>query len=214
MYAAKIFVFIAAVVSASPISSLMQAETGSVLAAREAPKHYSGTWDKFPAKKTWKSFDALWKLNTKAMKAKGDTDSDLTNIKKALQSVGKKYGIEDRVLLAMMMQESHGDVGAITTYSQPDNFPTGGLFQCWKCPGFYGKHGLTLDQITSMVEGGAKHFKENLSHWGNTMEPKSVYPALRMYNSGNVNEKDLSSAPNATPAYVSDIAQRLGGWTD
>ncbi|KAK6840283.1 hypothetical protein PG990_007129 [Apiospora arundinis] len=212
MYASKILLFVAAAVSASPIGSMMESDSTNQLAAREAPKLYKGSWDKFPAKSTWKSFDELWKKNLPAMKTKGDTQQETEDIKSALKSVGKKYSIEDRVLLSIMMQESHGDVRAKTTYSQPDNLPTGGLFQCWNCPGFTSKP-VTKAQITQMVEGGAKHFKENLSHWGNTMDPKSVYPALREYNSGKVNPKDLSEAPQSTPSYVSDIAQRLGGWT-
>ncbi|KAK7942391.1 uncharacterized protein PG986_011504 [Apiospora aurea] len=216
MYASKLLLFVAAAISASPLGSIVQERSDNDLAARAAPNFYSGPYTSFPGKNTWKSFNTLWKANVPSMKAKGDTASDVDRIKSALQSVGKQHNIEPRVLLAIMMQESHGDVGAKTTISQPDGLSTGGLFQCWNCPGFNGKHGLTQQQITSMVEGGAKHFQENLAHRGGCMEPKCVYPALREYNSGAnaVNLNNLSDAPNATPSYVSDVVQRLGGWVD
>ncbi|KAK8131774.1 hypothetical protein PG984_008212 [Apiospora sp. TS-2023a] len=202
MYAPKLLLFVAAAVSASPLGPLVQPWSNSTttnnhhhrLAAREAPKFYSGPYTSFPGKATWKDFDTLWAANVPSMKAKGDHQSDVDRIKTALQSVGPKYGIEPRVLLCIMMQESHGDVGAFTTTSKPDNLQTGGLFQCYNCPGFYQQYGLSQSQITSMVEGGAKHFKGDLDH--------------------AVNQNNLSDAPNATPAYVSDISQRLGGWVD
>ena len=65
-----------------------------------------------------------------------------------------------------------------------------------------------------MVRGGVEHFRGNLAHWGNCMGESCVYPALREYNSGNVNPADLSDGRGATPSYVSDIAQRLQGWAD
>ncbi|KAK8018945.1 hypothetical protein PG991_008135 [Apiospora marii] len=222
MYASKLLLFVAAAVSASPLGSVVPRWSNSStansrhLVAREAPQFYSGPYTSFPGKETWKDFDTLWNANVPSMRAKGDQQSDIDRIKTALQSVGGQYGIEPRVLLSIMMQESHGDVGALTTISQPDGLSTGGLFQCWDCPGFYQQYGLSQAQITSMVEGGAKHFKSDLDQFGGCMDPKCVYPALRSYNSGAnaVNQQNLSDAPNATPAYVSDIVQRLGGWVD
>ncbi|KAK7993016.1 hypothetical protein PG988_001810 [Apiospora saccharicola] len=200
MYASKILLFVAAAVSASPLGSFVPRYSNSTsdshhLVARAAPKFYSGPHTSFPAKATWKDFNTLWAANVPSMKAKGDHQSDVDRIKTALQSVGPKYGIEPRVLLCIMMQESHGDVGAFTTTSKPDNLQTGGLFQCYNCPGFYRQYGLSQSQITSMVEGGAKHFKGDLDQFGGAWSPSA-------------------DAPNATPAYVSDISQRLGGWVD
>lgn len=223
MYASKLFFFAATAVSASPLGSIVQRYSNNsnnnhhhLVAARAAPQFYSGPYTSFPGKDTWKDFDTLWAANVPSMQAKGDQQSDIDHIKTALNSVGSQYGIEPRVLLCIMMQESHGDVGALTTVSQPDGLSTGGLFQCYDCPGFYQQYGLTQDQITSMVEGGAKHFQSDLAAFGGCMDPQCVYPALRSYNSGAnaVNQNNLSDAPNATPAYVSDISQRLGGWVD
>lgn len=65
-----------------------------------------------------------------------------------------------------------------------------------------------------MVRGGTEHFKQNLRNWGDKLSGESIYPALREYNSGSVNPNDLSDGQGATGPYVSDIAQRLQGWTD
>lgn len=65
-----------------------------------------------------------------------------------------------------------------------------------------------------MVRGGTQHFKGNLQNWGNALNERSIYSALREYNSGSVNENNLSDGRGATASYVSDIAQRLQGWVD
>jgi hypothetical protein len=112
----------------------------------------------------------------------------------------------------MMMQESRGDVGVITTYSS--GVPTAGLMQCSGCPGFPGQHGLSQSDITSMVCGGVEHFKMNLDNWRNEWSANTVFSALREYNSGNVNVADLSDGRGATASYVSDIANRVTGWAN
>ena len=139
--------------------------------------------------------------------------SDVKKVYRAIKEHAPKEGVPKAVLLAMVMQESHGDVGAPVTYS-PENIPTGGLLQCYKCPGYEKKYNLSQDQIDGMVKGGAKHFKGNMKHWGDNFDPSCIYPALREYNSGDVNADNLSDGRNATDSYVSDIAQRLAGWAN
>lgn len=68
-----------------------------------------------------------------------------------------------------------------------------------------------------MVNCGTQHYQTNLQAWGGDHEaPKSVYPALREYNSGRVDAGDLSNASGGigNPYYVSDVSQRFGGWID
>lgn len=67
-----------------------------------------------------------------------------------------------------------------------------------------------------MVDCGTQHFKTNLANWGGQTSEQSIYPALRAFNSGSVVAWDLSTVPGGVgnPAYVSDIAQRLQGWTN
>lgn len=68
-----------------------------------------------------------------------------------------------------------------------------------------------------MVTCGTQHYKQNLQDWGgDASSAKSIYPALREYNSGSVDSADLSVAPGGVgnPYYVSDVSQRFKGWTD
>lgn len=111
------------------------------------------------------------------------------------------------------MQESTGNVGVNTTYNG-DGHATAGLMQCDGSPGFPGQHGLSQDQITSMVTAGTNHFKQNLKDFGDADTADCIYKALREYNSGSVNPDNLSDGRGATASYVSDIANRLLGRTN
>lgn len=72
------------------------------------------------------------------------------------------------------------------------------------------------DDTTYMVTCGTQHYQKNLADWGNASEPRSIYPALREYNSGSVDSSNLSEATGGggNVYYVSDLAQRFQGWTD
>ena len=65
-----------------------------------------------------------------------------------------------------------------------------------------------------MVLAGTKHFKGNLQQVGNKDTAEDIYKALRLYNSGSINEANLSDGKGATNSYVSDIANRLQGRTN
>lgn len=65
-----------------------------------------------------------------------------------------------------------------------------------------------------MVVAGTKHLKDNLNQFGGKDNEETIYKALRAYNSGSVNEHNLSDGRGATPSYVSDIANRLLGRTN
>ena len=65
-----------------------------------------------------------------------------------------------------------------------------------------------------MVNAGTRHFKSNLKQLGGADTASTVYRALRLYNSGSVDEANLSDGKGATVSYVSDIANRLQGRTD
>jgi hypothetical protein len=64
-----------------------------------------------------------------------------------------------------------------------------------------------------MVTCGTEHYKLNLEDFGDLDSPESIYPALREYNSGSVDQSDLSVASDGygVPCYVSDIARRFTG---
>lgn len=65
----------------------------------------------------------------------------MDRIRAAITSVAKSSGIDRRVLLGMMMEESHGGVGVVTTYDA-DGVPTGGLMQSSNCHGYDGQSNL------------------------------------------------------------------------
>jgi hypothetical protein len=65
-----------------------------------------------------------------------------------------------------------------------------------------------------MVVAGTKHFKQNLIQVGNQDTADNIYRALRLYNSGSINDSNLSDPMGATASYVSDIANRLQGRTN
>lgn len=72
----------------------------------------------------------------------GSTQSDIAGIRSSCERIGNQYGVDPRVVLAMIMQESHGYVGVRTTYSW-EGIPTAGLMQCWGCQGYPGRTGLS-----------------------------------------------------------------------
>ncbi|KAL1856913.1 hypothetical protein Daus18300_010567 [Diaporthe australafricana] len=176
---------------------------------------YSGPWSNFPAMSAWKGFDDMFNANKASMLAAGSTSQDVDRLYVAITSVANSFSIDARVLLAVMMEESGGDVGVVTTWNA-DGQPTGGLMQASGCHGYDGKNNLEQADITYMVDCGTQHYKLNLANWGSQNAPESIYPALREYNSGSVIASDLSTAPNGVgnPTYVSDLADRLLGWVN
>lgn len=102
---------------------------------------YSGPASAFPHKDTWKDFDHLFSINKPTMKLTGDTDQDIERIHHAIQEAAK-IGVEPRVILCIIMQESRGNVG-VGTPSNMDGKPTGGLMQAVESPAFPGRHNLS-----------------------------------------------------------------------
>ncbi|RQM04910.1 hypothetical protein DH86_00002704 [Scytalidium sp. 3C] len=169
-----------------------------------------GPASSFPPMSTWKDFTTIFNLNKPEMLQTGDTGEDVGRIWNAVLDAAKNIGVEERVIFCIIMQESTGNVGVGTT-TDNDTKATGGLMQCEESPAFPGKHGLSQEQISSMVNAGTKHYKANLEQVGNADTAECIYKALRLYNSGSMNENNLSDAKGATASYVSDIANRLQG---
>jgi hypothetical protein len=85
----------------------------------------------------------------------GSTWDDIAKIRQGTLDVAGQYGIDPRVILAMIMQESHGYVGVQTTWSW-EGIPTAGLLQCWNCQGYPGRVNLSQvrrpDSFTALME--------------------------------------------------------------
>ncbi|KAK0665414.1 hypothetical protein QBC41DRAFT_358862 [Cercophora samala] len=170
---------------------------------------YSGPASNFPPMSQWKSFEEIFNLNKPEMFRTGNTGEDIGRIWNAVIECAK-IGVDERVIFCIIMQESTGNVGVRTTWNM-DGVATAGLMQASGSPGYPGQHGLSQDQITGMVRHGTEHYKRNLREFGDGWNAETIYKALRAYNSGRVNQGDLSDGLGATGAYVSDLANRLCG---
>ncbi len=135
-----------------------------------------------------------------------NSDSEIAHIRHAIEKVASESGIDVRVILCVIMQESGGNVRVRTTFNGVRN------------PGIMQSHnGVEFDparpaaSILQMVRDGTegtKHgdgLKQLRSRYGN------YYEALRAYNSGSVNRNDLNDPIGATADYVQETANRLMG---
>ncbi|KAI4244629.1 MAG: hypothetical protein LQ352_006743, partial [Teloschistes flavicans] len=187
---------------------------------------YSGPASSFPPKSSWKDFTTLFNINKPTMLQTGDSGEDVGRIYNAIVDAAK-LGVEERVILCIIMQESRGNVGVNGPKDQDGN-TTGGLMQAEESPGFPGQHNLSQNpspprplhhiekaiqttadvlmfwirqaQISSMVQAGTKHYKGNLEQLDNADTASTIYRALRLYNSGSINESNLSDGKGATPS--------------
>ncbi|KAK7739120.1 hypothetical protein SLS53_005756 [Cytospora paraplurivora] len=187
----------------------------SAFLGSNAPIFYRGPRENFPAMDTWMNFGDMFNANTASMVAAGSTWDDVGRMRVAIQDAAAAFGVDERVILGIIMEESTGYVGVVTTWNV-DGQATAGLMQASGCPGYPGQTNLHQADISSMVNCGTQHYQQNLQHWSNLGPAQAVYPALREYNSGSVDINDLSVAPNGAgnPFYVSDISQRFQGWTN
>ncbi len=86
-----------------------------------------------------------YNIHSPYMAMTGSSWSDIEKIRNSCLNIGAQYGIDARIILAMIMQESHGYVGAPTTWSW-EGIPTAGLLQCWNCAGYPGQ--VNLSQVS------------------------------------------------------------------
>jgi len=190
-----------------------RAETCPGFESSPAPIHYTGPASNFPDISVWVDYETMFSANQNTMIAAGSSSDDVGRIDVAIQSASQTIGIDPRVILGIIMEESHGYVGVASTVNA-DGSVTAGLMQSSNCPGFPGQNELSQDDTSSMINCGSEHYKLNLEDFGDLLAGSSIYPALREYNTGSVSDpSDLSDAPNCigNPFYVSDIANRFLG---
>lgn len=70
---------------------------------------YGGPASNFPNSSEWASWDELWKQNERLMKLH-DSDNEVALIKKSIEQVAKESGVDRRVILCIIVQESGGNV--------------------------------------------------------------------------------------------------------
>ncbi|CEJ87843.1 hypothetical protein VHEMI04530 [[Torrubiella] hemipterigena] len=185
----------------------------------------------WPGESKWATFDSLWNINlpfiqkactNNAQKGADNSAAETDAIKSALQSVAKEVGLDPRIGLAIMMQESKGCVRIHATLSPPpDLIPNPGLMQSHDgatCEGVSPCPPATIAQMIKDGLGGTPkgdgmvqtiaQAKKELGASG----AQAVYGGARVYNSGRVQKGDLNNGFTATHCYAMDVANRLTGW--
>jgi hypothetical protein len=171
-------------------------------------RYYSGPASNFPDTDRWQKFSLRWERNAGVMRI-NDSAEQIDFIKKAIEQVAAESGIEKRVILCTIMQESQGNVHVRTTVSPDGRVRNPGLMQTHNGVEFSNAdpRGSILQMVRDGVEGTkfGDGLTQLLGRYG------SIYAALRGYNSGSVDQSNLSNGLGATNNYVSDIANRLMG---
>ncbi|KAK5057593.1 hypothetical protein LTR84_011593 [Exophiala bonariae] len=167
---------------------------------------YPGIASQLPHPSQWARYAALWESNVRLMKY-NSSDSEIALIKESIERVARESGVDVRVILCIIMQESGGNVRVGTSDNGVRN------------PGLMQSHnGVEFDpadpahSILQMVRDGTtgtRHgdgLKHCFAHQGNW------YAAFREYNSGpGFNKADLNDPSGATAHYVKNTANRLMG---
>lgn len=180
------------------------------LASAGGVVHYSGPPSGFPSVSRWIPFSDLWDQNAPTMKLSniwvGNTEEQNQLIKDAIIQIGVESGVEPRLILVAVMQESQGHVHVPTTNNGVRN------------PGLMQSHnGVEFSEadpkgsIFRMIRDGTEGTADGDGLAQLIKRHNNPYMALRAYNSGSVNELDLSDGLGATASYVSDCANRLLG---
>ncbi|KAM0260088.1 hypothetical protein ACHAQJ_003013 [Trichoderma viride] len=169
---------------------------------------YGGPYQNFPSMSSWLPWTTVFGLYEQAMVDHGSSWDDVGRINVAISAAAANIGVDERVILGIILQESTGYVGVQCTGGDDC-----GLMQCEGCPSFAGQNELPQSDTSAMINGGTNHFKSNLEDWGNLWDVSSIYPALREYNSGSVDSGDLSTAAGGfgDPCYVANVARRMMG---
>jgi len=169
--------------------------------------YYSGPAANFPDPANWQRWSLMWARNSGVMRI-NDSPEEVAFIEQAINTVSRETGIDRRAILAMIMQESQGNVRVNTTFSA-DGVRNAGLMQSHNGVSFdpNNAQGSILQMVRDGVQGTAfgDGLVQLLARYGN------MYAAFRGYNSGSVDPNNLSYGFSSTANYVSDMANRLLG---
>ncbi|KAN0072603.1 hypothetical protein V8E54_009532 [Elaphomyces granulatus] len=228
-----VFIFIA-LVAALPFPTDI-VETSQKLQPRAFPDKYTlylgdgSTKDHWPSKDQWMPFDDLFNRNQPFMtkscakyKVANDIQSETNEIRSAIQAISSKTGVDNRFVLAIVMQESGGCVRAPTTSLGVRN---PGLMQSHDGKGTCNDRGSVLNpcpqsEITQMINDGTAGTSSGDGliqildrRGGPSAAAQSFYQTARIYNSGSIAASGKLEDGIATHCYASDVANRLLGWT-
>ena len=171
-----------------------------------------------------------WQINSPliatgcAWYATPGTPENLSNetmaIQQSINGLAMSAQVDNRFVLAVMMQESRGCVRIQTTNGGHAN---PGLMQSymgtWTCANIGNStcssaaiYGMLSDGVSGTAAGdGLAADLQQQSQLGFTAA-QLYYRAARVYNSGRVASNQRLECGGATHCYASDIANRLTGW--
>ena len=168
---------------------------------------YSGPASNFPDSSTWQKFSLMW-LSYSEIMLISDTPEQVAFIKSGINTVAAESGIDARVILSVIMQESRGNVHINVSQSH-DGVINPGIMQSHQ--------GVSFDEnnqqssILQMIRDGAEQTAQGPGIEHLLAQQGNIYSALRAYNSGSVDATNLSNGLKAQDSYVSDVANWLCG---
>jgi len=129
-------------------------------------------------------------------------------MKAAIQSVADETNglIDPRVILAMIMQESSGNVHVISTNNSVQN---NGILQSHA--GVSYSSADPADSIVQMIKDGILGTSSGDGLVQTVTQNGGLWEGIRAYNSGSVDKSNLSNGLGSTASYCSDVANRLTG---
>lgn len=176
----------------------------------------------------WGSYDQLWDANLPLMRQScgwngwgaDNSNDEINSINGAIQQVSGESGVDNRFILAIMMQESKGCVRVPTTNNGVRN---PGLMQSHDGSGSCaGQNPCPDSQILQMIRDGVSGTPAGAGVQGTISQAqqdtgdgsvRKFYAGARVYNSGSANYGNLNDGRGSTGCYSSDVANRLTGWT-
>lgn len=223
------------------LATVSLAAVAAALPAMPAPHIARGVADQYrfytgdgstnagwPSQSQWGSYDEIWNANVPLMQrscgwngwGQDNSPEEIANINRAIQELSGNTGVDNRFILAIVMQESKGCVRAPTTNNGVVN---PGLMQSHNGSGSCaGVSPCPASSITQMIRdgtAGTPHGDGLQQVLGrargaiNDSGSRSFYAAARLYNSGSVDYNNLNNGLGSTGCYASDVANRLTGWT-
>lgn len=99
---------------------------------------YGGTYQNFPPMSSWLPWTTVFGLYEQSMVNAGSGWDDVGRINVAISAAAANIGVDERVILAIILQESSGYVGVGCTGDDDC-----GLMQCEGCPSFENQNELS-----------------------------------------------------------------------
>lgn len=175
--------------------------------------------DDFPTPEKWPlCFDQMWNINSPAITTVNGGNQFNVELRNAINAEAEKTRIDARIILALVMQESTGQINAPCTNGGADcgllqirgglSFAAGASIALMLEQGIEGIPGwpgylnyFNGDTLVNVANGGV-FWKGN------------PFAAARLYNKGYLVDENLTlmNGGESPSTYAHDIAARLFGW--